>query len=69
MKKFITFSGGENYYASGKRLFFQAQKLNLFDELILYTDNHLKNDPDFWNIHSNFVTNNPRGYGYWICKP
>jgi len=69
MKKFITFSGGENYYASGKRLFFQAQKLNLFDELILYTDNYLKNDPDFWNIHSNFVTNNPRGYGYWIWKP
>jgi hypothetical protein len=69
MKKFITFSGGEKYYGAGKRLFHQAKNLNLFDELILYTDNYLKSDLNFWDMHSNFVTNNARGYGYWLWKP
>ena len=26
-------------------------------------------DNDFWNKHKEFITNNRRGYGYWIWKP
>jgi hypothetical protein len=69
-KYFITFSGGsQNYYDAGNRLLNQANNLNIFDRTILYTDDNLKNDLNFWPIHSNFITNNNRGYGYWLWKP
>jgi hypothetical protein len=68
-KYFITFGGGDKKYIdAGNRLLQQARNLNLFDETIFYTDTYLQHD-DFWNIHSSFVENNQRGYGYWLWKP
>ena len=68
-KVFITFGGGgQNYIDAGKRLISQADSLKLFDKSILYTDEYLKNDEEFWTLHSNFIENNKRGYGYWLWK-
>ena len=67
---FITFgAGGENYVQAGERLTNQANELNIFDKTILYTDEYLKNDKEFWYKHSTFIENNKRGYGYWLWKP
>lgn len=46
----------------------QANNLQLFDKLIFYTDEYLKNDKIFWTHHSRFIENNKRGYGYWLWK-
>ena len=69
-KYFITFGGGSNnYIKAGERLMTQVNNTNLFDKTILYTDEYLKNDTEFWNKHSHFINKNKRGYGYWIWKP
>jgi hypothetical protein len=68
-KQFITFGAGEkNYIDAGKRLLRQANNLNLFDKTILYTDEFLKKDTEFWSKHKAFIENNKRGYGYWLWK-
>jgi len=70
MKIFITFGAGDNnYYEAVNRLTNQANSLNIFDEIIPYTDEYLKNDKVFWNKHYSFIENNKRGYGYWLWKP
>jgi hypothetical protein len=69
-KVFITFgAGNQNYYDAVNRLTSQANKINLFDTVIGYTDNDLKGDSEFWSKHSDFIASNPRGYGYWLWKP
>lgn len=69
-KVFITFgAGGQNFYDATKRLTDQARSLDVFDEIIAYDDNYLKNDNEFWDKHGNFIENNKRGYGYWLWKP
>jgi len=68
-KHFITFGAGDkNYYEAGERLISQANEMNVFDGTNFYTDDDLKCDPDFWTKHSEFIQNNPRGYGYWLWK-
>ena len=67
MKIFITFgAGGQNYVDAGQRLIKQAQSTGYFDQTIFYSAEYLKNDEDFWKQHSNFISKNKRGYGYWI---
>ena len=64
---FITFgAGGQNYYDAVERLGQQSNQINLFNHIILYTDEDLKQDTEFWSKHSTFIENNKRGYGYWI---
>jgi hypothetical protein len=65
----ITFGSHDNYIDAGKRLIEQAKQLNIFTKYILYTSEDLKNDTEFWKQHSEFILNNPRGYGYWLWKP
>ena len=68
-KYFITFGGGsQNYIDAGNRLIKQAKLSNLFNKIILYTDEDLKNDTYFWTKHGEFINNNKRGYGYWLWK-
>lgn len=70
IKKFITFcAGDQNFSDAGKRIITQAKNINLFNDIILYTDLFLKNDQVFWNNHSKFIENNKKGYGYWLWKP
>ena len=65
----ITFgAGGQNYYDAIERLKNQASNLNVFDNIIAYTDKDLINDIEFWSQHSNFILNNSRGFGYWLWK-
>lgn len=69
-KIFITFAAGEQKYKdAAHRLIQQAISTNIFDKTILYTDNELRLDKDFWSKHGRFIENNPRGYGYWLWKP
>lgn len=69
MRRFITFGGPfQNYYDAKNRLVKQAQDMNLFDSIIGYTDIDIKNDIEFWKQHGDFISSNPRGYGYWIWK-
>jgi hypothetical protein len=71
MKKyFLTFGGGgKNYIDATIRLSNQINKLELFDSIIIKTDKDLQQDSEFWNKHGNFISNNKRGYGYWLWKP
>ena len=72
--KFLTFgshNGGihANYIDAAVRLANQVKELKLFDEIIVYTGNNLKEDTEFWNKHGEFILNNRRGFGYWLWKP
>lgn len=71
MKKFfITFGGPyQNYHEAVERLCKQAKEFNVFDEIIGYTEKDLQNDEEFWGKHKDFISKNPRGYGYWLWKP
>lgn len=66
---FLTFGGGnEDFHGAVQRICRQAETFNLFKKIYGFTDHDLKNDTEWWNKHGNFVTNNKRGYGYWIWK-
>jgi hypothetical protein len=66
----ITFgAGGENFVNARERLVQQAQVMGIFHEIYGFGDKELKRDTDFWSKHGDFVTANPRGYGYWLWKP
>lgn len=69
-KTFITFGGPtQNFHNSVNRIVREAKDLNYFDTVHGYTDIDLKNVPEFWTAHKNFIENTPRGYGCWIWKP
>jgi len=68
-KIFITFGGpSPNYHNAVKRICKQAADFSLFDTIVPITDKNLKEDKDFWTKHGNFISNNGRGYGYWLWK-
>ncbi len=71
MKKyFLTFGGGgQNYIDATIRIVNQVKELNLFDEVIPIIDKNLQLDSYFWQQHGHFISNNKRGYGYWLWKP
>lgn len=71
MKKyFMTFGGPtSNFHDAVKKICKQAKKIDLFDEIIEYTDIDIKTEPEFWGKHGSFIENKHRGYGYWIWKP
>ena len=69
MITFITFGSDNKYIGARNRLINQAQNLNMFDNIKLYTDIDLKNDNEFWEQHKDFIQNNMKGYGYWLWKP
>jgi hypothetical protein len=64
--QFITFASC-NYIDAGNRLLNQASKLNVFDNVCLYTEKDLEGA--FWDKHGQFIMENPKGFGYWIWKP
>jgi hypothetical protein len=70
MKAFITFgAGGQNYEDACSRLTHQASQMNVFDTIIAFSENDLKDDNEFWSKHSDFILKNKRGYGNWLWKP
>lgn len=74
-KVFITFGAGSHYKTGQKlilaanRLIEQSKYMNVFDDCILYDKSYLNKDPIFWNKHSKFISENKRGFGYYIWKP
>jgi hypothetical protein len=66
---FITFGSHNNYVDAAKRLVKQAENLQIFDKIIMYTLDDLILSNIFWKSHQNFIQNNPRGFGYWLWKP
>jgi hypothetical protein len=64
---FITF-GNQKYYNALNRICNQAKELNIFDSVFAYNDKILFEYEDF-QIHKEFISNNSRGFGYWIWKP
>ncbi len=67
MKVFITF-GSSKWYKALHRICQEARAFP-FDKIRGFTDQDLKEDPVFWGKHGDFVTQNPKGYGFWIWKP
>jgi hypothetical protein len=69
MTKINFFSfGNELYYDNLERIKNEAIDFNIFDNIFIYKNTDLKNFSDFWYKHENFISNNSRGYGYWIWK-
>jgi hypothetical protein len=67
---FLTFGGpSDNYHDAVKRIHNQAIEFNMFTNIYSFTEKDLMEDTEFFDKHSNFILNNPRGYGYWIWKP
>jgi len=67
---FVTFGGPtQNFHDAVERICAQASYFGIFDEIIGYTEKDLIEDSEFWEKHSEFITSNSRGYGYWIWKP
>ena len=66
-KIFMTF-GSQRYAHCIQRICKEAENIQVFDEILGFTETHLKNDHTFWNRHGHFIENNPIGYGYWIWK-
>jgi hypothetical protein len=66
---FITFGSHDNYIDAANRLKNQAEELNIFDMIKVYTPDDLKEDDEFWNKHQDFIENNRRLYGYALWKP
>jgi len=65
----MSFGGcGQNYYDALERISNELNQTNIFDEVILFTDKDLKNDPEFWNKNGTFIDNNKRGCGFWTWK-
>lgn len=68
MIHFVTF-GDSSYYNSLKRIYNEAKNLNIFDNILIITNKDLENkSPIFWKKHNKFISNNSRGYGYWLWK-
>ena len=66
----ITFGGGsKKYNAAALRFKNQLENLEIFDEIIAFTEKNLQEKEEFWLKHKNFLENNKRGYGYWMWKP
>lgn len=63
---FLTF-GNPLYYTSLERLKKEVQAFP-FTKCIFYKDTDLMEINEFWDKHSKFITENKRGYGYWIWK-
>lgn len=66
-KIFLTF-GNNRFHSALSRITEQVKKLNIFDTIICYDENSLKECKDFWDKHGMFITSNYIGFGYWLWK-
>lgn len=62
----VTFADTK-YAQTLNRIKVEAQRMNVFKNVFAWTEHDL--DIDFVNKHHNFISNNKRGFGYWIWKP
>lgn len=65
----MSFGGGsKNFNDSVDRIHKELTDINVFDKVLTYKEDVLKNDSVFWKKHGTFIETNKRGYGYWIWK-
>ena len=64
-KFFISFGTTHNYKISLNRINREALSLNVFDKVIVYTENDF--DENYLEKHGEFMKKN-RGYGFWMWK-
>lgn len=64
---FLTFGAGVQYAKSLERIKEQAKSMHVFEEIFAYNETDLPSE--FIDAHKDFISANPRGYGYWIWKP
>jgi len=65
---FLTFGTTDYYFHSLEKNKREAESFNIFNKILVYNETDLKNFPEFWDKHNNFILNNKRGYGYWLWK-
>ncbi len=66
---FITFgAGNEDYHKAVERICTQAKRFNLFKNIFGFTEKDLHEKTEFWETHGKFITENTKGFGYWIWK-
>lgn len=66
---FLTFGGGDTWPLASQRILSQAKETGLFDTLSAETgDEIFVRYPEF-KANKAFITQNPRGWGYWLWKP
>lgn len=64
---FITFGGPtENYHRRVNTICEEASNSNFFDVIKGYNDQNI--DEEFKLLHSTFLKQNQKGYGYWLWK-
>ena len=63
---FTTFGDDKLFKNRKKILKKQAEETGWFNDISIETPKTIK---DLLEPHKDFITNNPRGYGYWIWKP
>jgi len=66
-KTFMTF-GSQKYMRCVDRISKEASDIEVFDHIHGFTEQHLKDDTEFWNLHGQFIENNSVGYGFWVWK-
>jgi len=66
MKYFISFGTLDNYKDSVERIKREAEEMNFFDKIKVYTQFDF--DEEYKNRHQHFFNGNRRGYGYWMWK-
>jgi hypothetical protein len=69
---FLTFAAGNTAIRmAGRRLLLEAIRSDVFESVKCETENSLKQDNNFWKVHSSFITSsqNARGWGKWLWKP
>jgi hypothetical protein len=67
----VIFGGGPRVWSrSARRLSKELLQLPLISGVEIYSPEDLRlRLPEFWALHSSFLTSNTRGFGYWIWKP
>jgi hypothetical protein len=63
---FISFGTLDNYKESIERIKKEAEEMNFFDKIKVYTQFDF--DAEYTNRHNNFFNTHKRGFGYWIWK-
>lgn len=64
---FTTFGDSRSCGVTLKRICKEAKHINIFDKIVANNETTL--DQDFIQKNYDFISKNPRGFGYWLWKP
>jgi hypothetical protein len=69
----ISFGDTLNYGGALTRMLVTAsqwmhENTRVFSSVNIFHERHVQQNADFWSLHSEFIKNNPRGFGYWLWK-